>query len=683
MSTPTHAMAAQAVGATGRARSVAGEAVRRVVAAIGAAAYVAGPGWAIVASPLVPPGVRQALLALALVAVVRPAWSPALLLCVVPLLPVWPTVLPAVPPSIVHLVVATQATPWLLRRALGRRSMSSSSAAPAWALFVLVAAVSVLVGLTPGRWTPPELGHAWRNLIAQVPAYLFVMDPTGDARALPLLIALIDGLACMLLVAGSVTRETRHRTLRAGAVGAVLTAFFGFYQASTGLGLQTAWRVFDAGILRINATYVDPNALAAFYALMAPVILGLAMAAAGWRRLAWVGSFVVVVTAMVMTAGRVGLISMAVGCGVLAWLALRNQLDAVDSSAWVRQYARPMMRGTAIAVGAVLASLIVAGTLFDVRHEQQRSYLHTWLYTLNLRQPPDAIAKGRLAVWQTIAAMIRTAPVTGLGLGNSVNEFEHFRSRLGMTSLPADARLSPHNTYLLVTSELGVLGLAAWILMLAGVAIGLCAPGNVPARQRLSWPVVGLIGGLAGYALTMLTGDRILLREDIVVGTTCAALATLGAGRLPRPWRIAGSVLVVMTLVSWPVRVALTSVEHSHGELPPHEGLHGDQVGVRGDTYRWSKGYAVLYLPARATRVRVPIRNLSPGPQRVQVFVDGRLADVRQIPRDPWITLEYRLPPIGRDPWHRVALQVSPTWQAPGDPRVLGVVVGEWTFEPK
>ena len=106
-------------------------------------------------------------------------------------------------------------------------------------------------------------------------------------------------------------------------------------------------------------------------------------------------------------------------------------------------------------------------------------------------------------------------------------------------------------------------------------------------------------------------------------------------------------------------------------------------MGIRGDTYRWSKGYAVLYLPPDATRVRVPVRNLSPGVQRLDVFVDGRPVDVRDLPRDPWVVLEYRLAPLRDQPWHRVALQVTPTWQAPGDARVLGVVVGEWTYEPR
>ncbi len=660
------------------------DAVGRAAALAGAAVYLAGPAWAVAFSPQVPGALRAALAALTLVACVRPAWSPAVLLGLVPLLPVWPTLEPAIPPAIVHLVVATQVLPWLLRRAAGRPPATSASAVPAWGVFLAVAAVSVLVSLTPVRVSPSEMAHLSRYVFAQVPGYIFVVDAVGDGRALPLLTALVDGWCCILVVCGVASRETRAGVLRAGAIGAVLTALFGFYQATTGLGLQSAWRVFDAGIIRINATYVDPNALAAFYALIAPVIIGLAMAVSGWRRAAWGTGFAVVLGAMVMTAGRAGLISLAFGCGALGFLALRRELDAADPSAIVRRYARPIVVGAGGAVAGLVLLAVVLGTSLDIRHHQQTSYLHTWLYTFNLRQPPDTIAKGRVAVWQAMFAMIRAAPVSGVGLGNSVNEFETFRQRLGLESLPPDAHLSAHNTYLLVASELGAIGLSAWLLMLAGVALGVRAHGNLPARSRSTWPAAGLVAGLTGYTLTMLTGDRILLREDIVVGTTCAALATLGSGPLPRWWRLAAGAVLVLTLASWPARVLRSSTVVAGGTLPPHEGLHADQVGAAGDVYRWSRGYAVLYLPADATHVRVPIRNVSPGPQRVEVFIDGRRADVREVPAGPWITVEYRMPPHpGRHPWHRVALQVSPTWQAPGDPRVLGVIVGEWSYETR
>ena len=47
----------------------------------------------------------------------------------------------------------------------------------------------------------------------------------------------------------------------------------------------------------------------------------------------------------------------------------------------------------------------------------------------------------------------------------------------------------------------------------------------------------------------------------------------------------------------------------------------------------------------------------------------------------PWVTLDYRLPPRAERRWHTIRLTVTPTWKVPGDDRVLGVVIGEWTVE--
>ena len=656
------------------------EGLRRLGFAVLLAGCVAGPGWAMLFSPLLPSSLRIALLALTVLAVVRPAWSPALLMGLVPLLPVWPSLVPALPDGIVHLVVATQAIPWLAYRLFGRRGESSSMAA-GWGVLVAVASVSLLVFFTPEPWRGADYQHVWRQLNAQVPAYIFEVDHQRAPSALPEWTVLMDGLLCVLLTGWATTRATRERTLRAAGLAAIATALFGMVQARTGLGLQEAWRVFDAGIIRINATYTDPNALAAFYALVGPVLAGLALRWSGWRRLAWAGGAAVVLVAMVMTAGRAGLAALATGLLAMAWIALRRDLDVIDPSALVRTYARRVVRAAVAAVVAVLLTFVVLGTALDVRHEQQTSYLHTWLYTFNLRQPPDVIAKGRIAVWHVALTMIRERPLVGQGVGEARDQFERVRAALGIDSLPRNAHLSPHNTYLLVASELGLIGLAAFLLTLAAVVIGIRAPGNLPARQATTWPVVGLVGGLVGYALTMLTGDRILLREDVVVGTICATLATLGAPRLPRAWRVAALAMVGLVLASWPVRTGWIGGASVAVAVPPNEGVHADQVGARGETYRWSTGDALLYVPASARRVRIPVRNLSPQVQRLEVTIDDRPADLRQLESGPWVTLDYRLPPRDERRWHTIRLRVSPTWKVPGDDRVLGVVIGEWGFE--
>lgn len=653
----------------------------RVALLLVAALYVAGPLLAVWQAAPTPWWIRVGLLTLGAMATVRPGWAPSLLLLLVPLLPVVPSLIPDVPAGIVHLVVLTQAVPILIRTALTGWTRPGMTVIPAWTTFLVVCAVSVAVELTPGQMRWAAFADVWRDITSQVPSYVFMAQATQEGRALPVLVALVDGLLCAFMVRQTVSRESRPRVLKVAAIGALATAWAGFLQARTGIGLQSAWTTFDPGITRINATYVDPNALAAYYALMGPVVLGLAFAAAGWRRRAWGAGFLVIVLAMVMTAGRTGLLSMGLACLLLVWLALRRQLDAIDPSVAIRRHLRRLAgRGVVLAL-TVVALLLAAGTVLNIQHAQQTSYLHTWLYTFNVRQPPDAIAKGRLAVWHTVIGMIREAPFTGIGLGNAVQEFDRYRDRLGVASLPANARLSAHNTFLLVTSELGVLGLVAWLLVMLAVAHGIRAPGNLPAGERASWPALGLAAGLAGFTLTMLTGDRILLREDIVLGTTAAALACVGSGRLSRLLRAACWAVVFVALASWPLRIAARSTDVM--VLPAPQGVYDPQVGVRGDTYRWSTGYAVLFLPVDSRGVTVPVRNLSSGDQQLRVYVDGRLADARTLAPGVWVDLTYSFAHLARaGRFRRVALEVSPTWQAPGDARILGVVVGEWAITP-
>lgn len=652
----------------------------RVVLLAVVLAALAGPLLATWQAASTPWWVNTALVALLLLGWIRPGWAPAVLLLLVPLLPVVPTLDGDVPAAIVHLVVLSQAVPVLLRRALSGTRLARVSFIAGWSVFLVACAVSLAVELSPDRFRSADLVGVWREVASQVPSYVFVAQATQDGRALPLFIALVDGLLCALVVQSTVTRDRRRPVLAVAALGAFVTALFGFVQAGTGFGLQSAWVAFDPGITRINSTFVDPNALASYYALIGPVILALALGAEGWRRQAWGVVFGVVVLAMVMTAGRTGLLSLGLACALLVWLALRRRLDAVDPSATVRRYARTVARQALVAWLAIVGLLVVAGTALNVQHVQQTSYLHTWLYTFNLRQPPDAVAKGRLAVWQTVLGMVRESPLVGIGLGNAVGEFERYRDQLGIESLPADARLSAHNTFLLITSELGVLGLTAWLLMMLSVSHGVRAPGNLPEGDRRSWPALGLAAGLGGYALTMLTGDRILLREDIVIGATCAALACVESGPLPAWLRRACWTLVVVALVSWPLRIVSRPADG--GVLPAPQGLHDVQVGIRGDRYRWSTGYAVIFVPASSRNITLPVRNLSPSAQRVRVYIDGRLAEARTLEPGPWASLSYSLAHLSRQGrWRRVAIEVAPTWQAPGDPRVLGVVVGEWVVE--
>lgn len=652
-----------------------GAVASRFVLLAAAALYGGGPLLATLLAPDVPSWLKTALVALTLAASVVPAASPAIVLAIVPLLPIAPSLLPGVPPAVCHVVLLTQVVPNLVRLALDRRQRGPAVFAMGWGLFVLACAVSVGVELTPERLRGAPLAQTWRDIASQFPSYVFNGYTTREVSALPRLLVITDGLLCALLVHASTTVASRRRVLAVAALGAVATAVFGFVQAGTGVGLQTPWQIYDPGIVRINATFVDPNALAAYLAVMAPMLLGLALASGGAGRAAWLGAFGAVLAASIMTAGRVGLLSLACGCALLLWWVFGRR-DAALVAAGPSPRAVAWLRRLAAGGVMLVATLVVAGTALNIGHDRQTSYLHTWLYTFNLRQPPDAIAKGRVGVWRAVVAMVSDAPAFGVGLGMGIHEFERYRQALGLESIPQGARLSAHNTFLLVAGDLGLLGMAAFVLALLTVAIGARSAWRAVPLARDDLPLLGLSAGLAALLLTMLTGDRIVLREDIVIFTTCAALVCVGASRLPSWIRVAMVVVVVTALASWPLRVQ--SRPHEAMTPPDPEGLHE----LQSDGMRWTTGYTVLYLPADSRSVSAPIRNLSPDAQRLRVYIDGRLAEERVVPHGEWQDIAYRLPPRdGHVRWRRLTLEVAPTWRAPGDPRDLGIQLGELRVE--
>lgn len=643
----------------------------RLVLLATAVLYGGGPLLATLLAPDVPAWLKTALVALTVLASVVPAAAPAVVLAVIPLLPILPSLVGGVPPAVCHVVLLTQVVPVLIRLALDRRSRGPAVFAAGWGLFVFVCAVSVGVELTPDRLRGAPLAQAWRDIASQFPSYVFSGYTTREVSALPRWLALADGLLCALLVHASTTQASRRRVLVAAALGAVATSMFGLVQARTGLGLQAPWQIYDPGIVRINATFVDPNALAAYLALIGPVVLGLALAARGIARVAWLGAFGLVLGALVMTAGRVGLLSLACGCALLLWWVFgRRAASLVPGGA--SPGAVIWLKRLAVAMALVLASLVTFGTALNIGHDRQTSYLHTWLYTFNLRQPPDAIAKGRVGVWRAVVAMVSDAPAFGVGLGMGVHEFERYRHALGLDTIPQGARLSAHNTFLLVAGDLGMLGMAAFLLALLAAAFGARSAWRALPQARDDLPLLGLGAGLTALLLTMLTGDRIVLREDIIIFTTCAALACVGASRLPAWLRVALTVVALVAVVSWPLRVQARP--HEAVTPPEPEGLHD----VQSDGLRWTTGYTVIYLPADTRAVSAPIRNLSPGPQVLRVYIDGRRAEERVVPHGDWQAIGYRMPLDGRHTrWRRLTLEVAPTWRAPGDPRDLGIQIGE------
>jgi O-antigen ligase len=645
----------------------------RLTFAVILAWLAAFPLRALFTSDSVPTILKVVWPAFAVLASVRPHWSPRLLVAIVPLLPFLPLLNSSLPAGIVHLFVASQAVPFMLRGVMGRQIPPRDGAVAAWGLVVVVAILSMATRLATYRLGVGGDAEFWREVGFEASRHLFEWPGSLIAPMFVAVSTLLDGFLVVLVVRTLVTPAEWRPTLKVLAAVAVVVGAVGIVQSWVPVGLHPMWALFDPGIVRINATYTDPNALAAYFALVLPVVVGWAAASAGRSRWAWLLGSAVIVVALVMSGGRMGLLAAAVGVAVLVVRGLVWHLEAGDPWDVVRRHGRRIALWSAVGGAAVVVILVLAGTALDVRHHAQTSYLRVWLYTFNLRQPPDDIAKGRLVLWKTTASMVRDHPVFGVGTGRVFDEYAQYRTA---ERFDPRIRLSAHSTFLQFAAELGVVGLAAWLLLLAIVFHQAFSASVLRARDPSSWLPMGVAAGLMAYAITMLTGDRTILREDVAM---FAAVTALAASATPVVRSVvAGRIAVIASLVLLlvlPARVA--EARRSLDLTKVTEGLSDWKQDERGRPFRWSMVRAAFYVPPSATTLTLPLRKEAPFPQRVRIIVDGRPADEVQLTSFDWRTFKYAFPQSGARPrFHKVRLEVSPAWRRPYYPTV-GVMVGE------
>ena len=189
---------------------------------------------------------------------------------------------------------------------------------------------------------------------------------------------------------------------------------------------------------RVGGPIADPNDLAFF--LLPAIALGPAVRGTGRRRWLWDVATVVVAVAIAGTLSRGALVGLA-GMGVLALAAGMVRLRTAV--------------GLLAALGAsVLVVSLVAPTMVSVSL-QQKSYV------------ADQNVTERLDLWKAATRMTLDHPLVGMGPGAFAEDHRDFT-----TTLPDDVNHPldvAHDTWLELSSELGLVGLAAFVALL-GVA---------------------------------------------------------------------------------------------------------------------------------------------------------------------------------------------------------------------
>ena len=302
------------------------------------------------------------------------------------------------------------------------------------------------------------------------------------------------GLAMLLAM-----QLIRTDTERIVAVAAILLAgvsqtIHGISQASAVAG--PVGFLLAPGTLRAFGVFDQPNPYAVYLATTLCLTFGLSLALATYRfrQLFSMPGLLLPLAGVLVSAGvylsysRSAWLAMAAAVGVM--VAVRSRRLALVGAAGIALLGGLIITGGIALLPAALTArfdvFFDMFSLFDAR-------------TAVLTSENFAIVH-RMAIWQAAWDMFRDHPFLGIGIGN-FDLFYPTYALPGWPVLPGHA----HNYYLNLLAEQGVVGLAAYLALLGGLAVlVLAALRRITAPAETRWLRQGLVLGALG-TLALLT----------------------------------------------------------------------------------------------------------------------------------------------------------------------------------
>jgi O-antigen ligase len=302
-------------------------------------------------------------------------------------------------------------------------------------------------------WRQPAL-RALAPLAAIVAAGALTTSHSAHFRA-----AFIDfaiGVACVIGWSLALGAPALRRMLVWTIPPAVIVAALGVDQALGWFGTLD-WLHVQAPTarLRITSTIGNPGDLAGMLVLPSLMAVEEIAGASTRRRALLAGALIVMTAALIVTATLAAVAAIVVG--LVVWTLPRLSPGGAGAGVFRRRRMAVLLAGVLVMVLAVAG--LAASTPLRARVSEKVMQLASG--DLN------AVLTGRLDGWRAAWAMMRAAPVTGVGQGAFRAEYADTRLALearGVTFLNEQQSVvmaTPHNEALSVAAEQGVPGVIA------------------------------------------------------------------------------------------------------------------------------------------------------------------------------------------------------------------------------
>ncbi|MGE0461834.1 MAG: O-antigen ligase family protein [Vicinamibacterales bacterium] len=345
--------------------------------------------------------------------------------------------------------------------------------------------------------------------------------------------------------------------------------------------------------------------------------------------------------------------------------------------------ARVTQRALALSI-VVLALVAGAFALWMSKAHPGGAALDVNAYLVRLKSIADA---DRLSYVQAGRMIASLHPVLGGGHESFAYRYRMYFEAPGgpfhasATRVPEAA--SAHNVFLQALTGTGIVG----ALLLTGILVAaawtglraLRAADMAADRLVVVLAACGSLLGFAGYGLVQevfyVHALRVLFFASVGLVAGAAGDRIRWSPRVGRGlWTALGVAFVVHLGYEyvWPGPTRLLAP----GEVT---GVHAEQRPPGDDRPLWSSDWATWPVPQGATSYVMRVRSLAPFPQELSVAPCGGATRRVVLADHDWHPIGGRIEGCG--PEGRVQLRVKPTWRAPGDDRLLGVLTAGVRFE--
>ena len=505
------------------------------------------------------------------------------------------------------------ASGWTARQAV----LAEPLRVPTWIRFpalllALLAAASGVVQWFGIRAEAPL--DPWRPLLDWYVLRDYPLRPPG-IEPISSAVVLFSGMILVLGPAHICAADPTRRATAAGSMvfGAAAAAVFSvrrIVEVATGSATPLPAFIDHLQHTRISVHYGDKNAAGSYFAMTLITALGFVTI----RPALTVLAMLFIGAALWLTGSRVAFASVFIALVTLAATTLHGAASRRARRTAVVALIVVLIGGAGLYRWYPAGRNIAAWKAFEIRAELMQAGLQ----------------------------MASENPVFGVGLGRfyrlSSNYAGETLAKFGF------ARENAHNNFVQVLAELGIPGLAVFLLLLgAALSHAMRHEGRPPLH------VMALAAGILAYLLSALAGHPLVVPDAtypfwLAVGLASAPMNPLGGTGMRTKAVVAVLAAAIVVTVPWRAKAAIAAADLEHVSY----GFSMWQGEADSWRYRFIGGHATFYVPAAARAVQVPMRTGTIVRRTIEVTVlaDGREVNRVLLPADDlWRTVRFLVRP--------------------------------------